>query len=60
MKTVLRVISRDGSEYIDIPNPYSMTPRKDDHFVWNGISYIVSWVEFDFDTNTLYIVTTKI
>lgn len=60
MKTVLRLISREGSEYIDIPNPYSMTPRKDDHFVWSGVSYIVSWVEFDFDTNTLYIVTTKI
>lgn len=28
MKTVLRVISRAGSEYIDIPNPYNMTPKK--------------------------------
>jgi hypothetical protein len=57
MKTVLRIVSREGSEYIDIPNPYNMTPRKDDHFVWKEESYMVSWVEFDFDTNTLYIVS---
>jgi hypothetical protein len=58
MKTVLRVISRDvNDEFIDIPNPYNMTPRKDDHFVWKEESYMVSWVEFDFNTNTLYIVT---
>ena len=57
MKTVLRIIDRKGSEYIDIPNPYSMIPRKEDHYVWEAKSYIVSWVEFDFDNNTLYIVT---
>ena len=57
MKTKLRVISREGSEYFDIPNPYNMIPRKDDHFVWKEESHIVSWVEFDFDTNTLYIVS---
>lgn len=57
MKTTLRLISREGSEFIDIPNPYNMTPRKDDHFVWKEKSYIVAWVEFDFDTNTLYIVS---
>lgn len=57
MKTVLRIISREGSEYIDIPNSYNMIPRKDDNFVWKEVSYTVSWVEFDFDTNTLYIVS---
>lgn len=57
MKTKLRVISREGTEYFDIPNPYNMTPRKDDNFVWKEVSYIVSWVEFDFDSDTLYIVT---
>lgn len=57
MKTVLRVITREGSEYIDIPNPYNMTPRKDDHFVYLEKCYIVSWVEFDFDSGTLYIVS---
>lgn len=57
MKTVLRIISKErGSEYIDVPNPYNMTPRKDDHFVYMGVNYIVSYVEFDFDDNTLYIV----
>lgn len=57
MKTVLRIIDRKVSEYIDIPNPYNMIPTKDAHFVWETKSYIVSWVEFDFDNNTLYIVT---
>ena len=59
MKTKLRVISREGSEYFDIPNPYNMTPRKDDHLAWEKESYMVDWVEFDFDTNTLYIVVVK-
>jgi hypothetical protein len=57
MKTVLRIIRKGTSEYIDIPNPYNMTPTKDDHFVWKEVSYIVTWVEFDFDSNTLYIVS---
>jgi hypothetical protein len=59
MKTVLRVISREGSKYFDIPNPYNMTPRKGDQLAWEKESYIVDWVEFDFDTNTLYIVVVK-
>jgi hypothetical protein len=36
-----------------------MTPRKDDHLAWEKESYMVDWVEFDFDTNTLYIVVVK-
>jgi hypothetical protein len=36
-----------------------MTPRRDDHFVWKEKCYVVAWVEFDFDTNTLYIVVVK-
>jgi hypothetical protein len=59
MKTTLRVISREGTEYFDIPNPYNMTPRKDDHIAWKEESYMVDWVEFDFDTNTLYIIVVK-
>jgi hypothetical protein len=59
MKTKLRVISHEGDEYFDIPNPYNMIPRKDDHFVWQGSCYIVSYVEFDFDTNTLYIISVE-
>lgn len=57
MKTVLKIITKEGNEYIDIVNNYDMTPRKDDHFVYNRESYIVSWVEFDFDTDTLYIIS---
>ena len=57
MKTVLRIISKEGNEYIDIPNPYNMTPRKDDHFVWKEQTYYVSYTEFDFDDNIIYIVT---
>ena len=57
MKTVLRIVNRNGSEFIDIPNPYNMIPRKNDTFVWKEKSYTISWVEFDFDENTLYIVT---
>ena len=57
MKTVLRKVGKEGNEYIDIPNPYNMIPRKSDYLVWMEVSYIVSWVEFDFDTNVLYIVS---
>lgn len=34
-----------------------MTPRKDDRFIYDEKSYIVSWIEFNFDTNTLCIIT---
>ena len=57
MKTVLRLITRQGSDYIDIQNTYNMIPRKDDNFVFKGHSYTVSYVEFDFDDNTVYIVS---
>jgi len=58
MKTVLRLLARkEGSGFIEIPNPYNMIPRKDDYIVWDGKSYIVGYVEFDFDSDTLYIVS---
>jgi len=57
MKTVLRLINREGSMYFDIPNPFNMTPRKDDRFCWQQKSYIVDYIEFDFDDNTLYIIS---
>jgi len=58
MKTVLRLITRkEGSNFIEVPNPYNMIPRKDDNFVWDGKSYTVGYVEFDFDSDTLYIVS---
>ena len=53
MKTVLRL----NGKFVDIENPHNMIPRKDDNFVFEGQSYIVSYVEFDFDDNTVYIVS---
>jgi hypothetical protein len=53
MKTVLRL----NGKFIDVKNPNNMIPRKDDNFVFKGQSYIVSYVEFDFDDNTVYIVS---
>lgn len=44
----------DNENPIVYPNSKS---RKDDNFVWKEQSYLVSWVEFDFDSNTLYIIS---
>lgn len=57
MKTVLRLIGKGDSEFVDIKNPNNMIPRKDDNFVFKGQSYVVSYVEFDFDDDTVYIVS---
>ena len=57
MKTVLRLIGDGNSRFVDVKNPHNMIPRKDDNFVFEGRSYIVSYVEFDFDDNTVYIVS---
>ena len=59
MKTVLRLISKGGSNYIDIDNPLNFTPSKGDNFVYKKESYIVSYIEYDFDDNTLYIISIK-
>ena len=59
MKTILKIIDKEQiSSYHKIANPFNMLPRKDDYIVWKGASFIVDYVEFDFDTNTLYIRTT--
>ena len=55
MKTVLR----EGREYINIVNNYDMTPRKGDNIVYNQQCYIVAYVEFDFDTDTVYIIVKR-
>ena len=57
MKTILRIITKEGSEFIDIPNPYNIILTKGDNFVYKEQSHIVNYIEFDFDTNTLYIVS---
>ena len=57
MKTVLRLISKKGNEYFDVPNNYSMIPRKGDNFVFLKQCYTVSYLEFDFDNDTVYIIS---
>lgn len=56
MKTVLRVISKEGSEFTDIPNKEKVFPIKESRIVFKGESLLVSYTEFDFDNDTLYIV----
>lgn len=59
MKTILKLIGhlREGENtFTELPNPYNMTPRKDDSIVHKEQCYRVLYVEFDFDTNTLYII----
>lgn len=58
MKTVLRIINRESS-YFDLPNPYNMVPSKGDNVTFDGIMYVVSYLEFDYDNNTVYIVCLK-
>lgn len=56
-KTVLRIISKDGNTgYHDIDNVGNFEPRKYDHLVYKEQCYIVLYVEYDFDNNTMYIV----
>jgi hypothetical protein len=56
MKTVLRIISREKDIYQDIDSPFNIVPRVNDHLVFKEESYMVEWVEFDYDTGTVYIV----
>ena len=55
MKLVLRVIGKD-SGWFDLPNPFNSIPSKGDHIVYNGQSYLVSYLEYDYDgEGTVYI-----
>lgn len=57
MKTTLRIISRENrSRYKDIPNPFNMIPCEGDSLVWEGNSYGVNSIEYDYDDNTVYII----
>ncbi len=58
MKTVLRIAGKE-SVWLDIPNPYNMIPNKGDYIVFQQTSYTVSYLEFDYDSNTVYIVIIK-
>lgn len=53
MKTFLRLIKR--GEWKELPNPNGMIPSKGDSVVFEEKGYIVSYLEFDYDSNILYI-----
>jgi hypothetical protein len=56
--TILRVLGDNGTKgsYRKINNIANFEPRKNDHLVINKVSYIVSYVEYDFDDEIMYIV----
>ena len=56
MKTVLRIIDKKGSEYIDLNKKYNVLPKKDDYITFNGNNYIVMYLDFDFDDEVVYII----
>ena len=56
MKTVLRIIDKKGSEYIDLKKKYNVLPKKDDYITFNGNNYIVMYLDFDFDDEVVYII----
>ena len=56
MKTVLRIIDKKGSEYIDLNKKYNVLPKKDDYITFNGKNYIVIYLDFNFDDEVVYII----
>ena len=57
MKKVLRIISLDEkTKLIDLPETFAYIPRKGDSIVLNQKIYIVRYVEYDFDNQTIFIV----
>lgn len=60
MKKVLRILSIEGgNKWIDLPETITDIPRKGDSVVYNEDTYKVSYVEFDFDEQTVFIVVIK-
>ena len=60
MKKVLRILSiKGGNEWINLPETITDIPRKGDSVVYNEDTYKVSYVEFDFDEQTVFIVVIK-
>lgn len=60
MKKVLRILStRGGNKWVDLPETIADIPRKGDSVVYNEDTYKVSYVEFDFDEQTVFIVVIK-
>ena len=57
MKKVLRIIRLDEkTKWIDLPETFVYIPRKGDSIVLNQKIYIVMYVEYDFDNQTIFIV----
>ena len=57
MKKVLRIIRLDEkTKWIDLPETFTYIPRKGDSVVINQEIYIVMYVEYDFDNQTIFIV----
>ena len=57
MKKVLRIIRLDGkTKWIDLPETFAYIPRKGESVVLNQEIYIVMYVEYDFDNQTIFIV----
>ena len=53
MNTILRLF-KEGV-FKDIPNPHRMIPSKGDNIVFEEVCYSISYLEFDYDTGTLFI-----
>ena len=57
MKKVLRIVMLDEkTKWIDLPETFAYIPRKGDSIVLNQKIYIVMYVEYDFDNQTIIIV----
>ena len=57
MKKVLRIIRLDEkTKWIDLPETFAYIPSKGDSIVLNQKIYIVMYVEYDFDNQTIFIV----
>lgn len=56
MKTVLRIIDKKGSVYIDLNKKYNVLPKKGDYITFNGNNYIVMYLDFDFNDEVVYII----
>lgn len=55
MTTTLRILKGALQGYYDIDSRVPI-PRKNDHVVFKQESFIVNYVEFDYDTSTVFVI----
>jgi hypothetical protein len=59
MKTVLEILSRIAGDYttkrIEVKPHLKVIPREGERFTYNGESYYVKNVHYDYDNNTITI-----